>query len=95
MIVNSIIFMRATRKQGTATSSVAVQTLRAKATNCTRARAVARVAARRLLVNRVVPTKIDGFKVVTQKPCGGCSPIWTVTATRGKARVTFDLAGGR
>jgi len=86
--------LRALRQGPSVTYSVAGEALRAKATGCTQARTITRVAARTLVSNRPVPKKIGGFKITTRNPCGGCSPIWTVTATRGTARVTFDLAGG-
>ncbi len=87
--------LRATETVGTARFSVAVRDLRARGVLCTRARHIARIAARRLLAGGgTVPRKIDGFRIAVRKPCGGCSPVTPVVATRGTARVTFTLAGG-
>jgi hypothetical protein len=76
--------------------SVGVRELRVKGTNCTRARAIARVAARHNLASRgaVAAETIGGFKVTLRRPCSGCTPVWVASARRGKARVTFDLLGG-
>ena len=87
--------LRATETAHGVRFSVAVRDLRARGVLCTRARHVARIAARRLLASRgTVPREIDGFRIAVRKPCGGCSPVTAVVATRRAARVTFTLAGG-
>jgi predicted secreted protein len=90
----SVKGLRAVKKQGSATFSVAVRTLLQTAGNCSRARQIAKLAARTILADRALPDRILGFKITARAPCGGCTPITAVTATHGTARVTFNLAGG-
>jgi predicted secreted protein len=90
----SVKGLRAVKKRGSATLSVAVRTLLQTAGHCTRARQIAKVAARTILADHALPDRILGFKISARRPCAGCAPITPVTATHGTARVTFNLAGG-
>ena len=86
--------LRFTYKSGGQTSSEKVTKLHATGATCKRARGLASTVARRLLHKRKVPAKIGRFHVVVKSPCKTCSPVWQVTATSGKRKITFKALGG-
>lgn len=92
--VCSVKRLRAVKRRGSVVFSVGVRTLLQTAGNCTRARHIAKVAARTTLAGRDLPPRIDGYKITAREPCDGCAPSTAVTATYGTARVTFTLSGG-
>src|SRR5437870_5581690 len=79
---------------GRATFANTVSDLTAEGTSCDVARAVAGEVAWDLLHSYDVPSAIGGLTVTVTRPCGGCSPVFPVTATRTGQRVTFSVRGG-
>ena len=77
------------------TESVKVRALKAhNRAKCRKARAIARVVAKRLLARRAVPAVIKGYAVKVKRPCSGCAPVHRVRAVKGVKRVTFRVHGG-
>ena len=87
---------RVTKQDSSATYSVAVRNLRADGATCTRAKHVARVAARAMLDDGIaaVPQRIDGFKMTVPETCATCAPQYALTGRKGRATIRFKLFGG-
>lgn len=86
--------LRVSYRSGSASYSVKVSGLVATTAACSNARSLATAVATNELHRKTVPATIQGFAVHVRVPCSGCTPVWHVTATRGTARITFELRGG-
>ncbi len=90
----SVSRLRYTHTSGTATFSTKVVRLNARGVKCTTARTIAGKVAKDLLNKRAIPTRIKGLAVVVKRPCAGCEPSYSGTATAPGKRVTFVIRGG-
>jgi hypothetical protein len=86
--------MRYERKSGSSTQSTKVSRLRARGAGCATARRVAATVAKAILRTNRVPARAATYRILANKPCAGCAPVWIVRGTKGRRIVTFQVAGG-
>jgi hypothetical protein len=79
---------------GGATFGVKVTSLAASGVGCSAARTLAGRVAMDLLHDRKPPARIAGLAVAVRRPCAGCAPHYTGTATGARKRLVFAIAGG-
>jgi hypothetical protein len=77
-----------------ATYAVRVERLTARAAKCSTARSLVSQVAEDLLHARRVPARLRGLTVGIIRPCAGCAPQYTGTATHAGERIAFVIAGG-
>jgi hypothetical protein len=86
--------LRVTMRDQTAIFSMRVGRLRTARVLCAVARPIARTVANDLLRDRRIPGRIGAFRIRVVEPCGGCAPVWQVTASRAGGSFRFAVFGG-
>lgn len=86
--------MRYERESGSSTRSTKVSKLQVRGTSCRTARRVAATVAKAILRTNKVPARAATYRILANKPCAGCAPVWIVRGTKGRRIVAFQVRGG-